>query len=339
MVPLTMKAIVLKEYSTNLSRVLRNLQVVEKEIRSLKDDEVLVKITAAPCNPSDIAFVRGMYHIIKPLPAVVGIEGSGKVVAAGRNPTAQNLVGKYVSCYTLGDNDGTWAEYFIARHDNCIPIMEGMARDQGACLSVNPFTAYALIDIVRQRNVKTIINTAAAGQIGQFIRALAKKENILIINTVRKNEHVELLKSEGESHVLNIYSDNFESELTLLAKKLNALIAFDAVGGETTGQILHAMPPRSQIILYGGLSSQHCSNINVLDVIFQNKTLVGFNLGDWFKDIGNEKFNGISSEIQEMIIQGIIHTGIQKTFGLGDAVRGLLQYIGHMSEGKILFVP
>ncbi|MCX6234754.1 MAG: zinc-binding dehydrogenase [Bacteroidetes bacterium] len=334
-----MKAIVLKEYNNNLSRVLRSLEVINKDIRPLKDDEVLVKISAAPCNPSDIAFVRGMYNIRKPLPVVSGFEGAGSVVAAGKSSEARNLLGKRVCCFTQDDGDGTWAEYFITKPDKCIAVHDDLDILQAACLAINPFTAYALVDTAVRYGSEAVINTAAAGQIGRFVRALARDKNITLINIVRQDNHLEMLKNEGENYVLNIRSEQFEDQLKELAHELKATTAFDALGGESTARILQAMPNASQLILYGGLANQYIANIDVLEIIFKKKSIVGFNLGDWKKEIGPETFSQISSDIQNMIIKGMITTKIQHTYKLEEVIRALLQYVGHMSDGKILFTP
>ena len=45
--------------------------------------QVLVKVFASPINPSDLAFIQGLYGFKKPLPAVPGFEGSGTVIEGG----------------------------------------------------------------------------------------------------------------------------------------------------------------------------------------------------------------------------------------------------------------
>ncbi len=337
--PEKMKAVVLTEYSASLSGVLRNLQVTEKSLRSLGDDEVLVKMTAAPCNPSDIAFFRGMYDIIKPLPVVAGFEGTGTVIAAGKDGKALYLVGKRVSVFSKDEGDGTWAEYFIAKPENCIPVKEGLNTTQAACLAINPLTAYALTDLAHISGSKTIINTAAAGQTGGFIRVFAREKNIGLINLVRKDEHITKLKETGETYVLNILSNDFQEQLSKLAHDLRATVALDALGGEWSGKIVEAMPAGSQLILYGGLSGQYLANINVLEIIFRQKTIIGFNLADWIKDSGPVNYGLVMSGIQERMMKGTIQITIQKTFKLEEVVRALLQYAGHLSDGKILFIP
>jgi len=337
--PKKMKAIVLEDYNSNLMKALRNLRVIEKPIREVGNEEVVVKIDAAPCNPSDIAYIRGMYNIRKELPAIVGFEGTGTIIASGDDPLAKTLIGKRVSCFTQDNHDGTWGEYFVTKYNNCIEVNEKMELEQAACLAINPFTAYAIFKMAEERNSKAIIQNAAAGQIGICIRAFAKQAKIPVINIVRKEEHMNALRSGGEEYVLNLHEEGFAEALNYFAHKLNATTAFDAVGGELTGTIISTMPDNSQVILYGGLSGDPIRNIEALDIIFHNKSLIGFNLGEWIREISKEKFDQVSHELQEKIIKKEIFTKIQKNYSFDQVVRGLLQYIGHMSDGKILFKP
>ena len=107
-----MKAVILPAYNKNVLRAMLSLKVEEIPIPIPQKDEVLIKIEATPCNPSDIAFMQGGYNIVKTLPSVPGFEGAGTVVSTGDSSEAKKLFKKPVSCFTQEDSHGTWAEYF-----------------------------------------------------------------------------------------------------------------------------------------------------------------------------------------------------------------------------------
>jgi len=334
-----MRAIVLENYDHNIVTAIRNLKVIQKEIPKVSGDKVLIQMEASPCNPSDIAFIRGMYNIKKTLPVVAGFEGSGLVVDAGNHPEAQRLLGKRVSCFSQDNSDGTWAEYFLTSPVNCVVIRDELDIDQAGCLFINPFTAYALFNKIRERKCRSFIQNAAAGQIGAFINRFAEIDGVTSINIVRKEEHIDKLKSEGLKYVLNLKASDFKDQLKELAFKHKATIAFDAVGGELTGILINSMPRDSRIYVYGGLGSQQLGGIDVLPLIFDRKTIKGFNLTDWILNKTPEEFQMISEKLQHLILSGEIRTNIQRSLRLEDVGRGLILYISRMSNGKVLFKP
>ncbi len=335
-----MKAVILPAYNQNVLRAMLSLKVEEIPIPIPQKDEVLIKIEATPCNPSDIAFLQGGYNIVKTLPSVPGFEGAGTVVSTGDSAKAKKLFKKKVSCFTQEDSHGIWAEYFVTKTNNCIPVDEKMEIEQVACFAINPFTAYGLYETARKNISPAIILNAAAGQVARFVQVLAKANNINVINIVRKKEQIDELIELGEKYVLNSNDDDFEKDLKETAHLLYATTAFDAVGGDLSGKILNSMPPKSEIIVYGGLSAKPISKVGVLDIIFKNKIISGFNLNQWIETkINIGEFQRISEELQQMIIKGEMKTVIQKTYKFDNVIKGMRQYLSNMSGGKILFVP
>jgi NADPH:quinone reductase-like Zn-dependent oxidoreductase len=327
-------SVILPAYNRNIIRAIIGLKTGERKLPDLKPNDVLIRMEAAPINPSDVAFIRGEYNVDKQVPAVPGFEGAGIVEDAG--PNAMYLIDKRVSCFVQGDNDGTWAEYFVTNADNCIVIKDELAIEQAACLSINPFTAYALFDIAKAKGCDSIVQNAASGQVAESVRVFAKMEGVKVINIVRKQEQVENLKSAGEEFVLNSAEEGFAKQFKELTHELNALIAFDAVGGETTGVLINNMPADSDIILYGGLSGIDISGIDSLEIIFGNKKLYGFDLNKWIAVKKKDEFQEVANEIQNMIIAGDLTTEIQSSFSLDDVVSAIRIYIKSMSAGKVL---
>jgi NADPH2:quinone reductase len=334
-----MKAVILPDYNANIVRALKSLHTADVDIPKPTGSQVLIKVAAAPCNPSDIAFMRGGYNIRKAVPVIMGFECTGTVVETGDDPTARLFIGKRVSSFSQGMENGTWAEYFMTDFHNCIEVRDELDDDQAAALCINPFTAYALFRMALEKHSGAIIQNGASGQIGIFIRTLARSSGIPVINLVRKDEHISELAQQGEKFVINLNDPDFENDLKALAHEQHAMIAFDAVGGDNSGAILNAMPPGSEIVVYGGLSGKPIGMINPLDIIFKSKTLRGFNLGDWKTEIGDKRFLEVSGELQELLIKRVIFTRIQCSYSLEEVHQALEQYIRNMSAGKILFLP
>jgi len=334
-----MKAITLPAYQGNIIRALRSLEIQEKELPGLASDEVLIEIAATPVNPSDLAFIQGGYNIRKALPAIPGFEGTGEVVQSGSSAEAKKMHGRRVSFFSQSEHGGSWATHIAVNAGDCVEIDNELPVEQAACFSVNPFTAYAMVELARGHGSKAIIQNAAAGQLGKFINVLAESASIQVINIVRKEEHVNMLKAAGNKFVLWNQEDDLLEKLKELALSLDARIAFDAVGGEQSGQLLDAMPANSTLYLYGALGGRTLSEIPASDVIFNKKSIRGFNVNEWKENTDGRAFREISSHLQGLFKDGTLKTEIQGSFPLAEYEKALMQYIRGMSAGKVLFLP
>lgn len=332
-----MRKIVLPEYKKNILRAILSLHVVESAMPKPAKDEVLIKVHAAPCNPADIAFMEGGYNVVKKLPAVPGLEGSGVIVDAGDG--AENLIDEKVCFFSQEDRDGSWSEYLCLNKKNIVVVDERMDMDQAACFAINPFTARGLLDIALLHSVPCIVQNAAGGQVAAFVRQMAGELNIKVIDIVRKKESMDSLKKVGAEHVLLEHDPDFEEKLRKLSNKLDAQLAFDAVGGELTGKILNALPDGSEIVVYGGLSNQPVSEIDAMGLIFKDKIVSGFNLPDWREVLDDEYFEVINKEMQTRFIDGTYKTRIQSRTDFDHITEGLRDYLRQMSAGKILISP
>lgn len=331
------KSIVLPQYNDNLLRAMLSLKLEKRNIPELKPDEVLVKMEGAPCNPSDIAFLRGGYNIVKTVPAVPGFEGAGEVVKTGIE--ASELFGKRVSCFIQSEHDGTWAEFFIARKHNCFVLDDILPADQAACFAINPMTAWALFELIEKSDTKALVQNAASGQVGRFIQFFADKNGIDVINIVRKETQVEQLKNDSSGIVLNSSSTGFQEQLQEVCKTFQPTMALDAVGGEMTATLLNSLPTKGQVVVYGGLSGERIAGIDPMGIIFKGKKLLGFNLNDWLERNSYEDVQSIAKKLQHLFIRGELRTSVQGSFPLDQAVAGIRTYIKSMSAGKIIFTP
>lgn len=330
--PAMMRALQLSAYDGDSA----SIQLVEKPVPILTDGQVVVRIAAAPVNPSDLMFLRGIYGIKKPLPVVPGFEGSG-VVVAGTGIIGKALIGQRVACAAPDNGDGTWAEYMCTAAERCFPLTKSINFETGATFIVNPLTAWALVDIARKAQHQAVIQTAAASQLGQMIVRLGQRFKLPVINIVRRAEQVELLRALGAEYVLNSNLPAFDADLRSVATTLGATLAFEAIAGEMTGRVLTAMPNDSQVLVYGALSEAACQ-IDPGAFIFERKRVAGFWLSDWMAQRNLIKTVGLGAEIQRLLHTDLAST-IQACLPLEAAAQGLQQYQNQMTGGKILFIP
>jgi NADPH:quinone reductase-like Zn-dependent oxidoreductase len=97
---------------------------------------------------------------------------------------------------------------------------------------VNPITAVGLLDKCVEYKARAVIQNGAASQLGRMIIKVFREKGIPLINVVRREEQVELLKKEyGAEYVLNSSDESYENDLFELAQKLGANVALECVAG------------------------------------------------------------------------------------------------------------
>jgi NADPH:quinone reductase len=338
-VPKTMRAIVLDEYHDDVVEAIGALKLSQRPVPEPKHGQVLVKIAGAACNPSDLLLLQGKYGELKTLPSVPGWEGAGTVVASGGGLYARWLRGKRVACALRADRDGTWAEYFLADAENCMPLKSQLPFEQAAGLIINPLTARGLLETARRAGHRAAVQTAAASQLGRMLLAIANESTFPLINIVRRDAQVELLRSLGATHVLNSSDEHFIDNLKSLCARLKATAAFEAIAGEMTGTLHNAMPRGATVYVYGALSEEPCGNIDPVQLLFEDKTISGFYLGNWLRRRGKLKILFDANKVQRMILDGRIATTIQRRLSFDEAIPGLQHYVRHMTDGKVVIMP
>jgi NADPH:quinone reductase-like Zn-dependent oxidoreductase len=286
-----------------------------------------------------LLLLQGKYGVLKTLPCVPGWEGAGTVVASGGGVLAGWLRGKRVACGGQDDRDGTWAEFFVADANKCIPLKRGLSIEQASSMIVNPLTAMGLLDTARRAGHRAAVHTAGASQLGRMLLSMAAESNYPIIHVVRRDAQVELLRSLGADHVLNSSDESFSDQFQSACSSANATAAFEAVAGDMSGTVINLMPPGSTAYVYGALSEEACGNIDPIELIFRDKTVTGFYLGKWLQSRGLLGILRATGRVQRMLIDGRIATEVQRVLSLDEAVDGLKQYVNNMTQGKVLIAP
>jgi NADPH:quinone reductase len=331
-IPKTMRALVLHAYEVGSYA---SLALEDRPTPQPGKGEVLVRMAASPINPSDLASLQGLYGVPKALPVVPGIEGSGTVVRAGSGYLARRLLGKRVAC-AAGAGDGAWAEYMVAPALQCSPLPASVDDEQGAMRIVNPYTAWAHLQIARQAGGGAIVETAAASALGQMVNRLAQRRGVQVINIVRRDTQAETLRALGARHILNSEAPDFDSQLRERCRQLGARLAFDAVAGAMTARLLSALPPEGRVVVYGGLAGEVFS-INPGELLFTQKHIDGFYLTRWIAH--QNPLALLAMQRQLYRLGDLTHAAIQLRAPLADAQRAIATYEANMSAGKVLLLP
>jgi NADPH:quinone reductase len=288
------QAVGLQLRSTVKREGILELSLVRAPIPEPKPDEVVVRIDASPINPSDLgllfggadvstakvsgtpddpvvtasippALLKGMAgRMDQSLP--VGNEGAGVVVRAGSSEQAQALMDKTVAI--LGG--AMYAQFRCIKASQCLRLPPGTTPAEGASCFVNPLTALGMVETMRREGHSALVHTAAASNLGQMLNKICIRDGIGLVNIVRRQEHVNLLKAIGAKHVVSSTAPTFVDDLTEALMATGATLAFDATGGgRLASQILSCMEAAAnrtakeysrygstvhkQVYIYGGL--------------------------------------------------------------------------------------
>ena len=319
-----------------LAYVEGGVELVERPVPTPEPGRVLVRMRAAPINPNDLMFLDGTYEVKKPLGTIAGFEGSGTVVATGGGLIARFFLGRDVAC-AAGDGDGTWAEYTVASAMQCAPIDKSTDSQQAAMLLTNPLTASVLLDTGRRAGHRAFVQNAAAGSIGKMLVRLCARSDLLLINIVRRSEQAEALRSFGAEHVVVSSDENADEILRELCDRHGVRFAFDAVAGESTGQLARAIGMGGRILVYGMLSGAPCQvDPNVL--VFRRLRVDGFTMYEWVERTSLFGKLRTLSAAQRRLADDL-RTEIRATLPLDQHAQALALARGSTSEGKVLLLP
>ena len=226
------------------------VEIAETVFADPTGNQVLVKMEAAPINPSDLAVLTsvadlenaeyspGKFVADMPEPfnraqkgrhglrMPVGNEGAGTVVAAGEGEAAQALIGQRVACVP----GSAYSQYCLADAALCLPLGD-ISSEDGASAFVNPMTALGFVETARMEGHEAIIHTAAASNLGQMLVRICQEDDISLVNIVRKAEHVDLLSGLGATHIVNSTEDDFMGQLCAAIETTGAYLGFDPIGG------------------------------------------------------------------------------------------------------------
>jgi NADPH:quinone reductase-like Zn-dependent oxidoreductase len=237
---------------------------------ALGQEDVVISMEAAPLNPSDILFVRGMYGIRPAFPSSVGAEGVGRVAKIGSKVDVA-LRGKRVLILPTYEQ-GTWADEVVAPVRNLVPMSGEADPLQLSMIGINPVTAYLLLNrYVTLMPGDWIGQTAANAAVGQYIIALAKLAGVKTLNVVRREEAAEQVRHWGGDRVV-LQSDNLHKDIeeALDGKKLSLVL--DTVGGTPVGELAKSLKPGGSIVGYG-LQSGRFPAISPKDLIYRGLSL------------------------------------------------------------------
>jgi NADPH2:quinone reductase len=294
--------------------------------------EVLLRQHAVGLNYIDVYFRTGLYKLPS-LPAVIGQEGAGVVVAVG--PDVTNLaVGDRVA-YAGGL--GAYAQYRVAHADKLVILPEHVSFEQAASVMLQGLTAHYLI--FRTYQVKpgdTILVHAAAGGVGLLLCQWASHLGATVIGVVSTEEKAQLARENGAAHTI-IGHQNLPAEIKRITHGDMVPVVYDSVGKDTFDASLSCLAPLGLMVSFGNASGAvppfELSLLSAKGSLYVTRpTLATYTAkrADLVASAGT---------LLAAVESGVLRTHINQSFALADAADAHRALESRRTTGSTVLIP
>ncbi len=293
-------------------------------------DQVLIRVSARPIQPADFLFIQGRYRIKPEFPQVAGLEGVGTIVSCGSG----------VSSFKIGDrvafrSKGTWAEYALAPTSRIYPVPPEIPDSVACQFSLNPLTAWGLLDECNLKVSSRILVTAGRSVVARLLAHLAQRRGLTTTLLVR---------DKGRYSALNDTCQVIASGATV-AETLEKVVndhgefhaALDPVGGSDTVALINALALKSRLISYGILDDTDIT-LKASQILFRSVTWQGFGIDGWLDSLSEEKLSVAQEQLWNLLSASPELLSVADTFGLNDIPQAFAFAQKPAQLGKALIV-
>lgn len=211
--------------------------------------ELLIRQEAIGLNYIDIYFRTGLYKLPH-LPAVIGQEGAGVIVAIGPDVTGFSIGDRVTYAGALG----AYATHRVIHADGVIKLPEGISTETAAAITLQGLTAqYLLHRTYKVQKGDRILVHAAAGGVGLLLCQWASHLGAEVIGVTSNEAKAELARSHGAAHVI-VGHQNLAAEVKRITGGEMVPVVYDSVGRDTFGASLDCLAPLGLMVSYGNAS-------------------------------------------------------------------------------------
>ncbi len=293
--------------------------------------QALVRMLAAPINPSDLGQIGGTYGRLPKLPAVAGREGLGEVVKLGPD-TAGPKPGTRVR---MPLDMGSWQEALVAPAADLLPVPSNLPLEMAAMAFVNPPTALRLLKDSGLKAGDWLVQNAASSALGFFVVQLARKMGLHTVCVVRDKATWEgPLKEAGADVVVSEDSDWAKSPKTLTGGAPIKL-GLNSIGGNSVSNIIRAMGDGGTVVTFGGMSGD-LVRFPTRFLIFNDVRLTGFWLDRWVRVHSPAEVKAMFDEVFALIADGTFRAPVDAVYPLAEVQAALAHPSQKGRRGKVL---
>jgi NADPH:quinone reductase-like Zn-dependent oxidoreductase len=296
--------------------------------------EVVVALEASPVNPSDLLLIRGWYGHRPALPASLGTEGVGRIVAVGSTVDPARTGERVMVLPTL--QHGTWQDQVAIDAADAVPVDPAADPLQLAMLGVNPMTAELLLrGFVDLPAGAWVGQTGGNGAVGRYVIALAKEAGVRTLSVVRRPETAAELLQLGADAVVVDGPDLGEGVTKARGHERLSLV-LDAVAGDAVTMLASRLVRGGTLVSYGGMSGQPVP-VAPADLIFRDVHVRGFWQKHWLDSAPREEVVTAYARLAGLVAKGVLHAPVAATYPLASYREALSHATQAGRTGKVLF--
>lgn len=307
------------------------LEVPEPEPAS---GQVVVAMQASPVDPSDLLLISGRYGHRPALPAALGAEGVGRIVAVGQEVDPTRIGERVLIVPNL--RQGTWQDQVAVDAGDAVRVDPQADPLQLAMLGINPLTADLLLrSFVDLTPGSWIGQTGAGSAVGRYIIALAKQAGVHTLNVVRRQDAVAGLLESGADAVVVSGPDLGERVKQVLDGGRMSLL-LDGVAGDVITELAPWLAHGGTLVSYGGMSGNPVT-LSPASLIFGDIHVRGFWQKHWLDTTPTEEIADSYDRLAPLVADGTLSAPVAATYPLVEYRTALAHAAQTGRDGKVLF--
>ena len=239
-----MRAMIINQYGENAK-----FESQEVEIPTLKNGQVLIKISASSINTVD-TMIRNMgtdLPFSPPTPAILGMDFAGTIEEIGIDVTGFSVGDEVYGCVGgLADLQGTLADYIAADSKLIARKAKNLTMKEAASLPLVGITAYEGLIRANVKSGHKVLVHGGTGGVGHVAVQLAKHFGADVYTTVSGEKQAEIVKSYGAKPI-NYKSESVEDYVNKHTNGAGFDVVYDTVGAENMLKSFEAATLNGQI--------------------------------------------------------------------------------------------
>jgi len=309
-------------------------QLIETEPPELRPGQLAVALEASPINPSDLLLIRGLYGHRPQLPAVLGSEGVGRIVAVGDGIDAGRIGQRVLIIPNL--KHGTWQDMIAVDNDDVVEVDAEADALQLAMLGVNPHTADLLLRQFGDLQPGAWVGqTAGNSAVGRYVITLARQAGYRTVSVVRRPDVASELRVLGADAVV-VNGPDLADQLKHALGDERVSVLFDATAGDVVAQLAPFLVRGATVVSYGGTSGAPLA-IRPSELIFRDVNVRGFWQQGYLDSAPREELLEAYSRLGALVAAGTLQVPVAATYPIEKYEDALAHASQQDRVGKVLF--